>query len=327
MRSSFLFAAAFAVAAIATPVERSVEDDSSANDVGTTALTGNPLPFFPKPINRHNKTSDDVEDTDDVLEEGDETPEEVADLDKRESNGEVRRDEDSSASITTVISTSTDEPTSSTIIVTSSVRNPNNKRYATSTKKSSTKKSTTSTKATPTWTYKQAVLNHHNIHRRNHSAPDLVWSTALEDSAKKWALKCIWAHNTTINGGGYGQNIAAGVSKSAVGVVVSDLWYNNEMPYFAGQYGKSQPNMDSFEKWGHFTQVVWKQTSKVGCYTAPCSQGMSNVNGRYTSFTVCNYGPPGNFLGNFNKGVGKPLGHARVKGTNNSFKLSAYKSY
>jgi uncharacterized protein YkwD len=41
---------------------------------------------------------------------------------------------------------------------------------------------------------------------------------------------------------------------------------------------------------GHFTQVVWKDTNKIGCAIAPTKW----ENG--SQIVVCNYGPPGNIL-------------------------------
>ena len=44
---------------------------------------------------------------------------------------------------------------------------------------------------------------------------------------------------------------------------------------------------------GHYTQVVWADTFKVGCgftaYRAP--------NGWHNKYYVCNYGPAGNIIG------------------------------
>jgi hypothetical protein len=38
---------------------------------------------------------------------------------------------------------------------------------------------------------------------------------------------------------------------------------------------------------GHYTQVVWRDTTEVGC-------GLATANGN--DILVCNYNPPGNFL-------------------------------
>ena len=43
--------------------------------------------------------------------------------------------------------------------------------------------------------YKDLTLEHHNIHRRNHSAEDLKWSDELAQYAEIAAKACVWAHN------------------------------------------------------------------------------------------------------------------------------------
>ena len=44
-------------------------------------------------------------------------------------------------------------------------------------------------------TYQAIALQHHNIHRSNHSASDLVWNTTLADYAKTTAETCVWGHS------------------------------------------------------------------------------------------------------------------------------------
>lgn len=52
---------------------------------------------------------------------------------------------------------------------------------------------------------------------------------------------------------------------------------------------------------GHFTQVVWASTQRIGCGIRSCPQGV-NFNGRTYrgSVFVCEYDPPGNYLGAIN---------------------------
>lgn len=44
-------------------------------------------------------------------------------------------------------------------------------------------------------TYKAIVLQHHNIHRRNHSAEDLAWDDKLAKDAEITAKTCNWGHS------------------------------------------------------------------------------------------------------------------------------------
>ena len=87
--------------------------------------------------------------------------------------------------------------------------------------------------------YASIAVHHHNVHRRNHSSPAIQWSADLAATAAKITSGCIFAHDTDKDGGGYGQNIAAGTHD--IGQIVSNMWYNAEMAWFEGHYGKSQP--------------------------------------------------------------------------------------
>ncbi|KAL4934650.1 CAP domain-containing protein [Aspergillus undulatus] len=158
--------------------------------------------------------------------------------------------------------------------------------------------------------YQSKVLFSHNVHRANHSSPDVAWSSDLQASAQVLASRCVYEHDTSINGGGYGQNIGYGTSADEVGVMISNLMYNDEMGYYENLYGEATPDMTLFEKWGHFSQIVWKGTTEVGCATVSCPS-LGNVDSATAvPFTVCNYSPAGNYDGEYADNVLKPLGKA-----------------
>lgn len=65
------------------------------------------------------------------------------------------------------------------------------------------------------------------------------------------------------------------------------------MGYYENLYGQANPDMSLFEKWGHFSQIVWKGTEQVGCATVVCDS-LGNVDSTEPlPFTVCNYSPAG----------------------------------
>lgn len=75
--------------------------------------------------------------------------------------------------------------------------------------------------------------------------------------------------------------------------MITNLMYNNEMGYFEALYGEANPSMDNFDAWGHFSQIVWKGTTHVGCATVTCNS-LGNVDSSVAvPFTVCNYSPAG----------------------------------
>ncbi|EME47364.1 hypothetical protein DOTSEDRAFT_69335 [Dothistroma septosporum NZE10] len=158
--------------------------------------------------------------------------------------------------------------------------------------------------------YAGKCVYHHNLHRANHSVSDIAWDDGLASIAQTIAESCVYAHNVQEGGGGYGQNIAAGVDAANISAIITDLFYNGEEPYFADQYGKDDPDMTNFELFGHFTQIVWKDTISVGCATVQCPNGLANTgDGVEPVFTVCNYKNPGNYAGEYGANVLQPLGH------------------
>jgi len=184
-----------------------------------------------------------------------------------------------------------------------------------STVKSSTSAAAASPAAAKPTSYSQIAVYHHNLHRANHSSPDLKWSDSLASTAATIASSCKYAHNVAVNGGGYGQNIAAGVRPDNISAIITDLFYNGEVGWYNNLYGQAQPDMTNFEHWGHFSQIVWKGTGSVGCATQDCSaQGLQGVSGDVAPFfTVCNYASPGNYANEYGANVLAPLNHPTAR--------------
>jgi hypothetical protein len=89
-------------------------------------------------------------------------------------------------------------------------------------------------------------------------------------------------------GGSYGENLAQGYTSPTLAI---DGWANEESDY---DYEKRKFTTEA----GHFTQLVWKNTTSVGCGASDC--------GNDGWLLVCEYWPPGNVIGEFGGNVGKP---------------------
>ena len=132
----------------------------------------------------------------------------------------------------------------------------------------------------------------HNRVRAQHCAPPLTWSTTLAQVAQQWANTlrdrgCKFEHS----GGQYGENLAAGTTGAMDPEAVVAMWYDEVKGYSFKQPGFSMQT-------GHFTQVVWRGTTSVGCGMAQC--GGNDI-------WVCNYDPPGNWEGQYPEQV-RPVG-------------------
>lgn len=92
-----------------------------------------------------------------------------------------------------------------------------------------------------------------------------------------------------------GQNVFSGTgSWSPVAAV--DLWYN-ELKQNPNMAYREVPNSNAFNSFpcGHFTQVVWRGTEKVGMARATGRDGKVYI--------VANYYPSGNMMGSFQNNV------------------------
>ncbi|KAI1092779.1 PR-1-like protein [Rostrohypoxylon terebratum] len=174
------------------------------------------------------------------------------------------------------------------------------------------------TSSAPTGTdFISVAIQHHNLHRSNHSAPAVGWSDELAGYASNTAATCKFAHDMNQGNGGYGQNLANWAQSvnayqlgdvGAVKMAITDMWYNGEFGKFLPQYyGLASPPMDNFEGWGHFTQLLWKDSRQIGCASQFCQQG-TLYDDMDAWFTVCNYSPAGNVGGSFAVDVLSPLG-------------------
>jgi hypothetical protein len=134
----------------------------------------------------------------------------------------------------------------------------------------------------------RALVDAHNRVRSSHCAPPLRWSGKLASSAQKWANAlrdrgCVLGHS----GGPHGENLAAGTVGTLDAAAIVGMWYD-EVKHFSFRSGGFSM------KTGHFTQVVWRGTSEVGC-------GVSQCNG--LDIWICQYDPPGNVEGQYRENV------------------------
>ncbi|KAK8849555.1 hypothetical protein IAR55_004890 [Kwoniella newhampshirensis] len=130
----------------------------------------------------------------------------------------------------------------------------------------------------------------HNAFRAQYGAKPLGWNATLASYASNYAKQCVFKHS----GGPYGENLAAGVGGGYNITMGFNAWADE-----ASAYNASNP------QYSHFTQVVWKATTQVGCVAVPCADGTIFTGyGQNSLNIVCEYYPRGNYIGQFGQNVG-----------------------
>jgi hypothetical protein len=90
----------------------------------------------------------------------------------------------------------------------------------------------------------------------------------------------------------YGENLAMGTHITPSEGVAD--WYN-EIGNYDWNIPGTEAKIDKSKPIGHFTQLVWKGTTHVGCaFVDNCSKT------QYKNYLVCNYRPAGNINGGNN---------------------------
>jgi len=137
----------------------------------------------------------------------------------------------------------------------------------------------------------QTFLDAHNTVRAQHGASPLVWSDLLASKAQQWAANCQFVHSGG-KLGQFGENLAAGAGGGYNIVAAVKSWTDE-----VSDYNPNNPVPS------HFTQVVWKSTTQLGCAVQICDNIFDKTRFGLTTFVVCEYSPPGNVLGQFSQNV------------------------
>jgi len=147
------------------------------------------------------------------------------------------------------------------------------------------------------------MLHQHNEIRRKHGLSDLIWDASLVPDATAQATDCeVQQRHFHGHQNGAGQNcftskppvleIFGGQLDKAAEFVVEN-WYK-EIHDFDFKTSATREGVKAVT--GHFTQLVWKDTQRVGGGISP--------NG---NFVVCNYFPPGNISSRRAQQVNAPI--------------------
>ncbi len=115
--------------------------------------------------------------------------------------------------------------------------------------------------------------------------PAMTWLGTVAASAQAFVENCKFADT----GPPYGSNAFAGTGTYTPAQVVA-AWVGEDADY---DYATNTCTKDC----GHYTQVVWRDSTELGCGTATCTDNNPFGETGPWELWVCNYNPPGNYVG------------------------------
>lgn len=136
-------------------------------------------------------------------------------------------------------------------------------------------------------------LNPHNVARINVGVPAVVWNDTVSAFAEDYAadLYAGGCHLQPSSTQDYGENLYFNSDQSSTTAEADAVasWVSEGLCYHHDTNSCSAP---AGESCGHYTQVVWYNSTDIGCATVVCETGEN------TGVVVaCNYWPPGNIPG------------------------------
>jgi len=136
------------------------------------------------------------------------------------------------------------------------------------------------------------LLAAHNRERAAIGVPALGWDAKLAADAAEWAAHLsagnVLAHSPDQGAAAQeGENLWAGTANRFGLESMVQLWIDEKRDFKPGTFPNNSRSGD-IEAVGHYTQLVWRATTKVGCALA---------HERQFDFLVCRYANPGNVAG------------------------------
>ncbi len=147
-----------------------------------------------------------------------------------------------------------------------------------------------------TFTQKDAdgFVAYHNKIRKEVGAGEVQWSPELARFAQEWADELAKTGEPKHRPGDgdfaqkYGENWAAGTYRNMFNYALTG-WHGEIKFYKPGE----PITQEDLHKYGHYTQMVWKDTTKIGAGKAVVKSGPH----KGWVIIVCNYDPHGNVFG------------------------------
>lgn len=136
----------------------------------------------------------------------------------------------------------------------------------------------------------ESLLAIHNRERAQVGVPPLVWDEGLAAEAASYIPELIdlgdLEHSPEAEEGETGENLAMGTDGHYSPEDLIQLWVDERRIFVPGVF----PQVSRSGHWsevGHYTAMVWRDTTKVGCAVG---------SGGGDLYLVCRYDPAGNVI-------------------------------
>jgi len=135
-------------------------------------------------------------------------------------------------------------------------------------------------------------LKMHNDLRTPLGVPKVTWSSSLASSATKWAKEIARMNKLQHSTGRdhVGENVSYTATKPDSLSRLIQMWIDERKYYTHKAYPNCSKTGDSGDV-GHYTQMIWKDTTEIGCGIATSSSNKD--------YLVCQYKTSGNRSGKF----------------------------
>ncbi|HEX6660773.1 MAG TPA: CAP domain-containing protein [Sphingomicrobium sp.] len=131
----------------------------------------------------------------------------------------------------------------------------------------------------------------HNQIRSGAGVGPIYWDASLAASADAWANELArtgrWGHSPAATRPGQGENLWMG-TRGAFSIDQMIGSWAGEGRWFRPGTFPDVSRTGNWEQVGHYTQIVWRGTARVGCALRSSAQN---------DYLVCRYSPAGNVLG------------------------------
>ena len=135
------------------------------------------------------------------------------------------------------------------------------------------------------------ILAAHNAERARIGMPPLAWDDTLRagaaDYAQQMALSGMFQHSNRQARRGVGENLWMGTHGAFSFEAMVGGW-SAEKRYFVPGIFPNNSRTGNWEDVGHYTQMIWPTTTRVGCAIATSAR---------VDYLVCRYATAGNMDG------------------------------